>query len=62
MHAFSLPNVAMLHATLQKQNICIIFMQSGNNVEDVEPTLYKWYTNVVVFAGYRLIVSPSNPK
>ena len=28
-------------------NICITFVQCWNNVEDVGPTLYKCYTNVV---------------
>ena len=31
----------------QTQNICITFVQCWTNVEDVGPTLYKWYTNVL---------------
>ena len=33
--------------TQQTQNICITFIQCWTNVEDVGPTLYKCYTNVL---------------
>ena len=32
-------------------NICITFVQCWTNVEDVGPTLYKCYTNVLCFLG-----------
>ena len=35
----------------QTQNICITFMQCWTNVEDVGPTLYKCYTNVLCLLG-----------
>ena len=47
------------------QNICITFVQSWANVEDVGPALYKCYTNVLcllsslsmlVGIGYDLII------
>ena len=31
------------------QNICITFVQSWTNVEDIGPTLYKYYTNVLCY-------------
>ena len=34
------------------QNIWITFVQCWTNVEDVGPTLYKWYTNVLCLLGY----------
>ena len=34
-----------------KQNICITFVQCWTNVEDVGPTLYKFYTNVLCLLG-----------
>ena len=36
----------------QTQNICITFMQCWSNVEDVEPELYKCYTNVLCVLGF----------
>ena len=36
---------------LQKQNVCITFVQCWTNVEDVGPTLYKCYTNVLCLLG-----------
>ena len=33
------------------QNICITFIQCWTNVEDVGPTLYKCYTNVLCLLG-----------
>ena len=33
--------------TQQTQNICITFVQRQPNVSDVDPTLYKCYTNVL---------------
>ena len=41
--------VEVVCITQQKQNICIPFVQCWTNVEDVGPTLYKWYTNVLRF-------------
>ena len=35
----------------QTQNIYITFIQCWTNVEDVGPTLYKYYTNVVCLLG-----------
>ena len=35
--------------------ICITFVQCWTNVEDVGPTLYKCYTNVLYFLGYDLL-------
>ena len=35
----------------QTQNICITFLQCRTSVEDVGPTLYKWYTNVLCLLG-----------
>ena len=40
-----------LMSTQQTQNICIAFVQCWSNVEDVGPTLYKCYTNVLCFLG-----------
>ena len=34
-----------------KHNICITFVQRRPNVEDVGPTLYKCYTNVMCLLG-----------
>ena len=34
-----------------KQNICITFVQCWTSVEDVWPTLYECYTNVLCFPG-----------
>ena len=36
---------------LQTHNICIIFVQCWTNVEDVCPTLYKCYANVLCLRG-----------
>ena len=38
-------------APQQTQNICITFAQCWTNVEDVGPTLYKYYTNVLCLLG-----------
>ena len=35
----------------QTQNICITFIQCWTNVEDVGPTLYKCFTNVLCLLG-----------
>ena len=35
----------------QTQNICITFIQCWINVGDVEPTLYKYYTNILCLLG-----------
>ena len=43
--------LAQWRSTQQTQNICIIFIQCWTNVEDVGPTLYKCYTNVLCLAG-----------
>ena len=42
----------------QTRNICIIFVQCWTNVEDVGPTLYKCYTNVLCLLGRDNIVWP----
>ena len=39
-------------ASQQKQNICITFIQCWTNVFDVDPTLYKCYTNVLFLLAY----------
>ena len=36
----------------QTQNLCITFVQRWTNV-DVDPTLYKCYTNVLCLLGWR---------
>ena len=41
----------MLMPSNKAQNICIIFVQCWTNVEDVGPTLYKFYTNVLCLLG-----------
>ena len=47
------PEVLHLHVLSQQtQNICITFIQCWTNVEDVGPTLYKCYTNVLYLLGY----------
>ena len=38
-------------ATQQTQDICVTFVQCWTNVEDVGPTLYKCYTNVLCLLG-----------
>ena len=43
--------VGHLPPTQLTQSISITFMQCWNNVEDVGPTLYKCYENVL-FTGY----------
>ena len=35
----------------QTQNICIIFIQCWTNAEDVGPSLYKCYTNILCLLG-----------
>ena len=40
--------------TQQTQNICITFTPRRTNVEDVEPTLYKSYTNVLCLLGKQI--------
>ena len=37
----------------QTQHICITFVQYWTNAEDVGPTLYKCYTNVLCLLGER---------
>ena len=39
------------HPSQQIQNICITFIRCRINVEDVGPTLYKCYTNVLCLLG-----------
>ena len=41
------------HTSQQTQNICITFAQCRTNVEDVGPTLYKCYTNVLCLLGFQ---------
>ena len=47
------PNIksTLLLGTQQTQNICITFVQCWTNVEDVGPTLYKCYANVLCLLG-----------
>ena len=47
------PNIkpTLLLGTQQTQNICITFVQRRPNVEDVGPTLYKCYANVLCLLG-----------
>ena len=40
----------------QTQNICITFVQCWTNVEDVGPTLYKCYTDVLCSQGYQFFL------
>ena len=42
-----MPDTAASLTSQQTQNIGITFMQCWNNVEDVGPTLYTCYTNVL---------------
>ena len=44
-------NVDFGGAAQKTQNICITFVQCRTNVEDVGPTLYKCYTNVLCLLG-----------
>ena len=39
----------------QTQNICITFVQPWSSVEDVGPTLYKYYTNVLCLLGVHVV-------
>ena len=39
------------HPSQSTQSICITFIQCWTNVEDVGPTLYKCYTNVLCLLG-----------
>ena len=43
---------AISEQSQKTQNICITFIQCWTNVEDVGPTLYKCYTNVLCLSGY----------
>ena len=38
----------------QTQNICITFVQRRDNVFDVDPSLYKYYTNALRLLGHSL--------
>ena len=38
----------------QTQNICIAFVQCWTKVDDVGPTLYKCYTNVLCLLGFHV--------
>ena len=44
-------NVCWDGASQQIQNICITFIPRRPNVSDVDPTLYKCYTNVLCLLG-----------
>ena len=48
----------------QTQNICIAFIQCWTNVEDVGPTLYKCFTNILCLLGMLIIhmCSPSQTQ
>ena len=43
--------IFILVISQQRQNICITFVQCWTNVEDVGPTLYKCYTNILCLLG-----------
>ena len=43
--------LTLLVLTQRTQNNCITFIQCWSNVEDVGPTLYKCYTNVLCLLG-----------
>ena len=49
-------SVSFFVVTQQKLNICITFVQRRTNVEDVGPTLYKCYTNVLCLLGILLYI------
>ena len=59
-------NYMMIEPTAQQtQTICITFTQCRPNVEDVGPTLYKCYTNVLCLLGghcpdVQLVANPLN--
>ena len=40
------------HVTNIPANICITFVQCWTNVEDIGPTLYKWYHRILVIIIY----------
>ena len=42
--------------TKQTQNMCVTFVQCWTNVEDVGPTLYKCYANVLCLLGSLIIL------
>ena len=44
---YEITYITVMKSPRQKQNICITFIQCWSNVEDVGPTLYKCYTNVL---------------
>ena len=44
---------AISEQSQKTQNICITFIQRWTNVEDVGPTLYKCYTNVLCLLTYK---------
>ena len=46
-------------ASQQTQNICMTFVQRWTNVEDVGPTFYKCYTNVLCLLGDHQVI-PAN--
>ena len=53
---YSLVDLLLFYYTSQQtQNICITFVQCRTNGEDVGPTLYKCYRNVLCLLGIRLI-------
>ena len=43
-----------LSPSLHTKNTCIQFLQYWTNVEDVGPTLYKYYINVLCLLGYSI--------
>ena len=46
-------NSGGMRLNTKTQNICITFVQCWTNVEDVGPTLYECYTNVLYLLGGR---------
>ena len=48
--------VTNIRTTQLTQNICITIIQFWTNVEDVGPTLYKCYTNVLCLLGNNVVL------
>ena len=40
--------------------MCVTFVQCWSNVEDVGPTLYKYYTNVLCLLGMLVYSDPGD--
>ena len=49
------PKISLsLLPSLHTKNMCIPFVQYWTNGEDVGPTLYKYFTNVLCLLGYSI--------